>query len=216
MPQTFDHAAVLTVKLALLGIAVFVGATVAVAVWRMTASVAPDVGVPQPIPFSHRHHVGDDGISCLYCHSSVQRSATAGLPATEVCLSCHSVLFRDSPALAPLHESARTGQPVAWRRVYDVPDFVFFNHSVHVAKGVACVTCHGRVDKMPELLRPQPIEMQWCLDCHRAPGRHVGPPDQVMVMRDPPALSAADMARLRDIFQLEGSDRLTSCSTCHR
>jgi hypothetical protein len=214
--QIFDQASVLFVKLTLLGIAILVGTTIAVVVWRMTASVTDSVGVAQPIPFSHKHHVGDDGISCLYCHASVQKSASAGMPSTEVCLTCHSVLFKDSPVLAPLHKSEETGIPIRWNRIYDLPDFVFFNHSIHVGKGVACVTCHGRVDQMPQLVRHQPIEMQWCLDCHRAPEKNVGPPDQVFVMRDTPALSNQEVDQLKDIFHFESESRMTSCTTCHR
>jgi hypothetical protein len=216
MPQIFDKAATLCVKLLLLGIAVLIGGTIAVMAWQMQAPVMADVAVAQPIPFSHRHHVGDDGIDCRYCHATVERSASAGMPSTQVCLTCHSVLFRDSPVLAPLFESARTGKPIHWNRVYDLPDFVFFNHSIHIAKGMACVTCHGRVDRMPELVRQQRLDMQWCLDCHRAPDKHMVPPDQVFAMRDPPALSHEEVAQLRRIFHFESEARMTSCTTCHR
>lgn len=216
MSQIFDKAAVLCVKLVLLATAVLLAVTIAIVAWQMNAPVAAGVAVAQPIPFSHKHHVGDDGIDCRYCHVSVQTSASAGMPSAEICLTCHAVLFKDAPVLAPLHASAATGVPIHWNRVYDLPDFVFFDHSVHVAKGVACVSCHGRVDQMPQLVRNQPLEMQWCLDCHRAPERRVGPPDQVFAMRDPPALSDDDVASLRRIFHFESEDRLTSCTTCHR
>jgi len=216
MAQVFDNAATLCVKLVLLGIAVFVAATIAIVAWQMNAPVAAGVTVDQPIPFSHRHHVGDDGIDCRYCHTTVETSASAGMPSSQICLSCHSVLFRDSPALAPLHASAESGTPLRWNRLYDLPDFVFFNHGIHVAKGVACATCHGRVDQMPQLVRHERLDMQWCLDCHRAPDRRVGPPDQVFAMRDPRALSDEDVAVLRRLYRFESESRMTSCTTCHR
>jgi hypothetical protein len=216
MPQIFDKAATLFVKLALLGVAVLLVATIAIMAWQINAPVMSSVGVAQPIPFSHKHHVGDDGIDCRYCHATVQQSASAGMPSTQVCLTCHAVLFRDSPALAPLHASAETGIPIKWNRVYDLPDFVYFNHSIHVAKGMACVTCHGRVDRMPQLVRNQSLDMQWCLDCHRAPEKHMVPPGQVFSMQDPPHLSGDDIQQLRQIFHFESEERMTSCTTCHR
>ncbi|ANN72365.1 cytochrome c3 family protein [Bordetella bronchialis] len=216
MSQVFDKAAVLCVKLVLIGTAILAAVTIAAVAWRMDAPVAAQVAVAQPIPFSHKHHVGDDGIDCRYCHVSVQTSASAGMPSAGICLTCHAVLFKDAPVLAPLHASAATGIPIHWNRVYDLPDFVYFDHSVHVAKGVACVSCHGRVDQMPQLVRNQPLEMQWCLDCHRAPEKRVVPPDQVFTMRDPAALSDDDVASLRRIFHFESEERMTSCTTCHR
>ncbi len=216
MAQVFDKAATLCVKLVLLGTLGLLLVSIAVVIWQMTAPVAADVAVAQPIPFSHKHHVGDDGIDCRYCHVSVQKTAAAGMPSAEICLTCHSVLFKDAPVLAPLHEAAATGVPIRWQRVYDLPDFVFFDHSIHVAKGVACVTCHGRVDRMPQLVRHEELQMQWCLDCHRAPQKHVGPPDQVFVMRDVPPLSNEDMETLQRVFHFESEARMTSCTTCHR
>ncbi|MBO9353263.1 cytochrome C [Bordetella petrii] len=216
MSQLFSDASVLFIKLALLGLVLLAGAGAVLAYWRMSAAEAPYTGPDQPIPFSHKHHVGDDGIDCRYCHTTVETSAAAGMPATQVCLTCHSQLFKDAPAFAPLHASVQTGQPVPWKRVYDLPDFVYFDHSIHVAKGVACVTCHGRVDQMPRIVRAQRLDMQWCLDCHRAPGRRIGPHDQVFVMHDPAPLSAADVDQLKRIFDLESRARMTSCTTCHR
>ena len=216
MPQVFSESSVLMIKLALVSLALFVVFTVAMFSWRMTASLAPDTGPVQPIPFSHKHHVGDDGLDCRYCHASVETSASAGMPSTQVCLTCHSVLFTDSPALKPLQDSAASGLPVPWKRVYDLPDFVFFDHSVHVAKGVACVSCHGQLDQMPQVTRHQELQMQWCLDCHRSPHGRVGPRDQVFAMSPASALSGDDVLRLSKIFQLESRARLESCTTCHR
>jgi len=216
MPQLLERSQVLLVKLILLvPVGLFV-LTVAGMIWGATSPVAPGVAVPQPIPFSHKHHVGDDGIDCRYCHASVETSASAGMPATSICMGCHSQLFRDAPALAPLRESMRSGKPIAWNRVYDLPDFVFFNHSIHVKKGVACASCHGRVDQMPVLLRQEAPDMQWCLECHRNPAARVVPPDHVTAMGAMPELSDAEREQLLKMLQLEGRQRLTDCSTCHR
>lgn len=126
-------------------------------------------GVPmeQPVMFSHRHHAGDLGIDCRYCHASVDDSPFAGIPSTETCMTCHSQLFTDSPMLAPVRESFQTGLPIAWNRVHDLPEFVFFDHSIHMAKGLDCTQCHGDVADMPLVSKRQPLSMQWCLDCHR-------------------------------------------------
>lgn len=216
MPQIYDKAAILFVKLVLLGIVVLLATTIAVMAWQMNAPVMATASVAQPIPFSHKHHVGDDGIDCRYCHTTVEKSASAGMPSTQVCLTCHKVLFRDSPALAPLHASAETGVPIKWNRVYDLPDFVYFNHSIHIAKGMACMTCHGRVDRMPQIVRNERLDMQWCLDCHRAPEKHMTRPGQQFSMQDPAPLSAGEITQLSHIFHYESEARMTSCTTCHR
>lgn len=169
----------------------------------------------QPIPFSHKHHVADDRIDCRYCHTSVESAAFAGMPSTRVCLTCHSQLFADAPVLRPLHESARTQTPIAWKRVYDLPGFVYFDHSIHVAKGIGCVECHGRVDQMPITRRQAPLTMQWCLDCHRDPAPHLRARERVFAMIETPALQADGDALARH-YQLESTRRLTDCSTCHR
>ena len=122
---------------------------------------------PQPLPFDHRHHVRDDGISCGYCHGEARRSARAGMPAASLCMGCHAQIWRDSEALAPLREAYFAGAPLAWQRVTRLPDFVFFDHSIHVAKGVGCAACHGRVDLMAQVYAVQPFTMRFCLECHR-------------------------------------------------
>src|SRR5215472_4734963 len=149
MPQVFSRRSALVVKLVLVGLGgAFVALVVAGGIWREHWVQALGEPLEQPIPFSHKHHVGDDGIDCRYCHTTVETSRHAGLPSTHICLTCHSQLYRDAAMLRPLHESERSGTPIAWTRVHDLPDFVFFDHSVHVAKGVGCVECHGRVDQM--------------------------------------------------------------------
>jgi hypothetical protein len=191
-------------------------AAVMVARWRMSPENAQAQVVSQPIRFSHKHHVGDDGIDCRYCHTSVEKSSFAGLPSTDICLTCHSQLYRDSPELAPLHDSARTGKPIRWNRVNDVPDFVYFDHSIHVNKGVACVECHGRVDQMPLTWRAAPMEMQWCLHCHRSAPEHIRPLSEVFLMQDAKPLSREEIKQLSQMLQLQNTRRLTDCSTCHR
>src|ERR671939_863118 len=133
----------------------------------------------QPVQFSHKHHVGDDGLDCRYCHTSVETSASAGIPPTQTCMNCHSQIWADSPYLEPVRESWRTGRPIEWVRVHDLPDYVYFNHSIHVAKGVGCSTCHGRIDQMPIVYQASSLQMEWCLGCHRNPEQYVRPRDAV-------------------------------------
>jgi hypothetical protein len=170
--------------------------------------------VDQPLQFSHLHHVTDAGIDCRYCHTSVETSSFAGIPATEICMNCHSQLWATSPYLEPVRASLRDDQPLRWVRVHDLPDFVYFNHSIHVKKGFGCETCHGRVDQMALMLQQNTLQMNWCLDCHRAPERFVRPRDQIVTMGyRPPQPQAVLGPRLVKEYGIES---LTSCSTCHR
>ena len=168
----------------------------------------------QPVPFSHRHHVGELGIDCRYCHTSVEKSAFAGIPPTETCMNCHKQIWKDSPMLAPVRESYKTQKPLRWTRVHDLPDFAYFNHSAHINKGVGCVSCHGRVDTMPLTWQHGALTMGWCLDCHRDPIPHLRPRDQVFSMTwQPPdnqRKQGMELARERDVQTLQ------SCSYCHR
>ena len=215
MPQVFQPPSVFGLKLFLLG------ALLAVAVaWITLYKALPARGGPltpqQPIAFSHKHHAGDDGIDCRYCHSSVEKSSFAGLPSAQVCLTCHSQLFSDAAILEPLRESARTGRPLRWVRVHDLPDFVFFNHSIHIAKGIGCFDCHGRVDRMPRIERVASLDMQWCLSCHRDPAAHLRPRGQVFDMASEPPRDPKARAALVSSMHLLPEQRRTDCSTCHR
>ena len=175
-----------------------------------------EVGVArtQPIPFSHKHHVGDNGIDCRYCHTSVEDSSFAGIPPTTTCMNCHTQIWADSAMLAPVRESFRTGLPIQWTRVHNLPGFVYFDHSIHVHKGIGCSTCHGRVDQMPLMWRENTLYMDWCLDCHREPERFVRPREHVFSMDYvPPADQLAIGRKLVKDYNIE---KLTSCSTCHR
>jgi hypothetical protein len=171
----------------------------------------------QPVPFSHAHHVGGEGFDCRYCHTSVENSSFAGLPPTQICMNCHSQIFRTSPTLEPVRASYRTDQSIRWTRVHDLPDFVYFNHSIHVAKGVGCTTCHGAVDEMPLMRRVQSLEMQWCLDCHRHPEANVRPRELVFDLQwrpDPNKQIAIGTALVHDYGIRTG--HITNCSDCHR
>src|SRR5512145_2133327 len=135
--------------------------------------------IAQPVPFYHLHHVGGMGIDCRYCHTSVDKSATAGIPPTKTCMNCHSQIFNQSPTLEPVRASWRNGTSIEWKKVHDLPDFVYFNHSAHVNKGVGCTTCHGPVDTMPLVMQRASLQMEWCLECHRAPERYLRPKEEV-------------------------------------
>jgi len=176
-----------------------------------------DVVREQPIQFSHKHHVEDDGIDCRYCHTSVEQSAFAGIPPTKTCMNCHSQIFAASPYLEPIRESFRTGKPIEWTRVHKLPEFVYFDHSIHVNKGVGCASCHGQVDRMPLVRQVASLQMEWCLDCHRHPERALRPREQVFNMQwQPPADQLEQGRRLAREYNIRSVEELTSCSTCHR
>jgi hypothetical protein len=215
MVQIFHPRFGLFVKLGLLALIAF--AASAVLAWRGLTAEPHGIGeaVEQPVPFSHRHHAGDLGIDCRYCHSTVETDAFAGMPPISTCMTCHSQLYTDQQALKPVVDSWRSGVALHWQRVHQLPDFVYFNHSIHVAKGVGCVSCHGRVDRMPLTSRTQSLSMQWCLDCHRAPQKFLRPRDQAFSMswaaKDQDKLGLALIQRYHI-----GTRRLTDCSVCHR
>jgi hypothetical protein len=171
----------------------------------------------QPIPFSHAHHVGGIGIDCRYCHTTVETSGFANLPPTKTCINCHSQIWNTSPTLEPVRASFRTDESIRWTRVHDLPDFVYFNHSIHINKGVGCETCHGRVDRMPLMYQYASLQMEWCLNCHRHPERYVRPRDAVYTMGYRPAGNQEEIGRrLVKEYKIQGEWALTSCSTCHR
>jgi len=168
----------------------------------------------QPIQFSHQHHVGGIGIDCRYCHTSVEKAASAGIPPTKTCMNCHAQIWANSPFLEPVRESFRSDRPLRWIRVHDLPDYVYFNHSVHVKKGVGCATCHGRIDRMPLMYQKSSLLMEWCLDCHRHPERFVRPREAVYQMDYQPPDNQLELgARLVKAYDIKS---LTTCSTCHR
>jgi hypothetical protein len=171
----------------------------------------------QPVPFSHKHHAGELGIDCRYCHSTVETSANAGFPATHVCMTCHSQLWRNAAMLAPVRESLADNRALDWHRVAHVPDYVYFRHDIHIAKGIGCVECHGRIDRMPLTYRAKAFKMKFCLECHRDPAPHLRPRDAVFDMDwKPPADHAALGRKLMKLYRIRSPRELTSCGVCHR
>lgn len=169
----------------------------------------------QPIKFDHRHHVRDDGITCEYCHGGVERSPFAGIPATSVCVNCHAQVWTASPELAEVRRSYFANEPIRWLRVNALPDFVFFDHSAHVTKGVGCVSCHGRVDTMGQVYQAAPLTMRWCLDCHREPEGHLRPLDAITDMEwAPDPARAKELGR--ELRASLGVRSVVECSGCHR
>jgi hypothetical protein len=168
----------------------------------------------QPIQFSHERHVGGNGLDCRYCHAAVETSAVAGIPPTKTCMNCHSQIWAASPYLEPVRASYRNDRSIQWVKVHDLPDFVYFNHSIHVNKGVGCTTCHGQVDQMPLMWTVNTLQMEWCLDCHRNPEQYLRPREAVFRMDyQPPADQLTLGRKLVEDYEVK---RLTSCSTCHR
>ncbi|AKT42131.1 cytochrome c3 family protein [Chondromyces crocatus] len=178
--------------------------------WNSGQGYAP----VQPVQFDHRHHYQDGAIDCRYCHNTVERSATAGMPSMGKCMGCHGQIWNDSPKLEPVRQSYFSGLPLRWRRVHDLPDFVYFNHAIHVNKGVGCVTCHGRVDQMAAVQQVAPLTMKWCLDCHRAPEGHLRPLETITDMAWSPGGAGETVGH--EVAAELGVQRLTHCSTCHR
>ena len=171
----------------------------------------------QPVQFSHKHHVGDDGIDCRYCHTTVETTATAGFPTTQTCMNCHSQLFADSPYLEPVRASFRDNKPIEWVRVHDLPEFTYFNHSIHVAKGVGCSTCHGQIDNMPAVYQQNTLQMEWCLACHREPEKFIRPKSEIYNMDWKDAdLNEQERLDLKAAYKIRSKEMMTSCSVCHR
>lgn len=216
MGQIFHPSANTLFRVAIVGGALCAAAAAFVFGGYARSPYVTEVGVApeQPVPFSHKHHVGDVGLDCRYCHTTVETSPVAGIPPTKVCMNCHSQIWLESPTLEPVRASFRTERPLVWTRVHDLPDFVYFDHSIHVAKGVGCTTCHGRVDRMPLTWREQSLQMQWCLDCHRQPERFVRPREKVFdsAWEPPPDQLRRGLALVK-AYRIQ---RKTDCSTCHR
>jgi hypothetical protein len=216
MPQIFHRSTNTIARVSIFGAVLIVAslllliAEVQRSPWVTDAHVARD----QPIQFSHERHVGGNGIDCRYCHTSVEDSPFAGIPPTKTCMNCHSQLFAQSPFLLPVRASFERGRAIEWTRVHNLPDFVHFDHSIHVNKGVGCTTCHGPVDRMPLMAQETSLQMEWCLGCHRRPEQYVRPRAAVFdVNYEPPSDQVALGTRLVAEYQIQ---KLTSCSTCHQ
>src|SRR5881227_406856 len=227
MPQIFRHSTNYLARATIFG-AVFIllaALWVTAEIMRSGWNTGAYIERQQPIQFSHKHHAGDDGIDCRYCHTSVETSASAGMPPTKTCMNCHSQIWNDSPYLEIVRTSWRENKPIEWTRVHDLPDYVYFNHSIHINKGIGCSTCHGRVDQMPIVYQYSSLQMEWCLECHRAPERFIRPREQVFNMEWQAENAAAEnktaaqLARglaLLSEYHVRHKAILQSCSTCHR
>ncbi len=192
-----------------------VGVPIGLMAWVRTPMATGRLRAPeQPVPFDHRHHVSDDGIDCRYCHTTVEHSPLASVPSTDICMNCHNQIWNDSPLLQTVRESYYDDRPIRWQRVNRIPDFVYFNHSIHVNKGVGCEECHGRVDRMARVYQAQPLTMRWCLDCHRDPAKHLRPLNQVTAMGWEPSVDREVLGK--ELMKRYHVDPGTNCTTCHR
>jgi hypothetical protein len=171
--------------------------------------------VQQPVPFSHRHHVAGLGLDCRFCHTAVETSATAGLPPTTTCMTCHSQIWTNAKLLAPVRASLANNTPIVWRRVTDLPGYVYFNHSIHIAKGVGCESCHGAVDTMALTYKAKTLTMEFCLDCHRNPGANLRPKSALYDTHWHPTTKTPSAATLLALYHVPDRN-LTDCSLCHR
>ena len=234
MAQIFNRSANTLARASILGIVLLLTA-VGAALMQLQRSpyvtnqrIAPD----QPVPFSHQHHVAGLGLDCRYCHTTVEESSFAGIPPTKTCMNCHAQIWTNAALLEPVRASFRTGQSLQWTRVHDLPDFVYFNHSIHVNKGVGCYSCHGPVDQMPLMYQENSLQMEWCLNCHRQPEKFLRPKEKVFDMtyhapdgyeknavewKGKKYLNQADLGTaLAKEYHLRTTRDITSCSTCHR
>ena len=219
MAQVFHRIANNVAKISLVVAAILAGTAfyVYTQVARSSYLTGAFVEKQQPVQFSHKHHVGDDGIDCRYCHTTVETTATAGMPPTQTCMNCHNQLFADQPYLEPIRESFRENIPIQWERVHDMPDYVYFNHSIHVAKGVGCSTCHGQIDNMPVVFQVNTLQMEWCLSCHRQPENFIRPKSEIYnTSWDGGNLTPEQRQTLKADYKIREVEVLTSCSTCHR
>ena len=237
--QIFHHSTNTIAKVSIFGGLFIVAASlwVLAEINRSSYNTGQFIEVQQPVQFSHKHHVGDDGIDCRYCHTTVETSNTAGMPPTKTCMNCHSQIWAESPYLEIVRTSFRENKPIEWTRVHDLPDFVYFNHSIHVNKGVGCASCHGRVDQMPAVYQAASLQMEWCLSCHRQPERFLRPKERVTdmgynidedkaekVAASPSNALGENVAEsrvkrgleLKQKYRVRAAAQITSCSTCHR
>lgn len=217
MPAAFTPRANLAATVALVAAAAII-ILLPIAAWLWQVSdYARNVGAPmaQPVPFSHEHHVSGLGLDCRYCHDSVETAATAGMPATHVCMTCHSRIWTNAQILEPVRRSLAKNEPLEWSRVTDLPDYAYFNHSIHIAKGVGCASCHGDVAHMPLTWKAKTLTMQFCLDCHRDPGPNLRPRDKIYDTGWRRDANTPSPQALVTQYRIGGRN-LTECSICHR
>jgi hypothetical protein len=218
MAQVFHSKMNILSKVSIVVGAVLAGGALTLLLGLARSPYVNMVGVPmeQPVPFSHKHHVNGLGIDCRYCHTSVEEIAFAGIPAVKTCMTCHSQIWTEAPILEPIRASYRTDKAIEWIRLHDLPDFVYFNHSIHVRKGVGCVSCHGRVDQMPLMMKANSLDMQWCIACHKQPEQHLRPREAVFQMDwKPEGDQLALGEKLINEYHVDKA-KLLNCSICHR
>jgi len=218
MAQIFRRSSNYLAKASIVGLVFLVaGASTAFGLlWWSPYRSDVNVSVRQVVPFSHEHHVSGLGLDCRYCHTTVEESSFAGIPPTHTCMTCHSQVWTDAPMLEPVRASYRTNTPLVWNRVHDLPDFVYFNHSIHVNKGIGCATCHGRVDQMPLMRKDQTLFMSWCMECHRDPSQFIRPKDKVFDMAWTPDRPQSEIGpELVKEYDVQ-LNQLTDCWICHR
>jgi len=217
MAQVFGRSMNWVATGSILGGVIVLGTALGVLLNINRLDYVSQVGVArdQPVPFSHKHHVTGVGIDCRYCHTSVEESAFAGIPPTETCMTCHSMLWTEAAILEPIRASLRDDEPIRWTRVHDLPDFVYFRHDIHVSKGIGCQSCHGQVDQMPLMWKENTLNMEWCLECHRAPEKHIRPKEEVFNMNWSPPTNQEEVGRnLVEQYDVQ-KFQLTDCSICH-
>ncbi len=230
MAQVFPKSMNVVFRLAVLGLPL-IGASGGVALaafYRSDYTTGAREVVEQPVPFSHKHHVAQLGIDCRYCHTAVEKSASAGLPPTKTCMNCHQQMWTSADLLEPVRQGYAKGVPIAWTKVHNVPNYTYFNHSIHVAKGVGCYSCHGQIDEMNLVFQTKTLLMEWCLDCHRKPENHLRPKSEVYNIAWKPADLGVNPDTGKPFTQLEIGKQvkkenlirndhvLTNCSICHR
>ncbi|HEU4659773.1 MAG TPA: cytochrome c3 family protein [Pseudolabrys sp.] len=218
MPQIFRPSADSVARILLVSIVVgpFVAIGIGYAVTQSPYITGQNVTMKQPVPFSHAHHAGDLAIDCRYCHAGVEKSAFAGMPPTTTCMTCHSQLYTNAPMLAPVRLSLAERKPIHWQRVHRLPDYVYFDHSIHIAKGIGCTTCHGPVQTMPLMRQHESLTMGWCLSCHRDPTLYLRPENQVFNSDWKPPADQRERGKELLAHYLIDTKHLTDCSTCHR
>lgn len=218
MSQLFPPSMNIIAKLSLLAVIFILAGLAWLAYSLIRSPIVTGVGVAkaQPVPYSHAQHVGGLGLDCRYCHTSVETSNTASIPPTETCMGCHAQVATDSPNLQLVRSSLETGQPLAWVRVHDLADYVYFNHAIHVRQGVGCETCHGRVDQMAVVAKTENLQMDWCLECHRFPEKYIRPREAVFTMGWTPPVDQATLGAQLVVEHGIQVDQLTDCSICHR
>jgi hypothetical protein len=232
MPQIFHRSSNTIAKVSIVLVLALVGGSLfaALELQRSPYYSWRNVTREQPVPFSHQHHVAGLGIDCRYCHTSVETSNFAGVPPTKTCINCHQQIWTTAPMLEPVRESFRSGNSLKWTRVNSLPDFVYFDHSIHINKGVGCNECHGQVDKMPLMRAANTLQMEWCLTCHRAPEKVLRPREEVFNMEyQRPSSGHAVTVNgqkfndqealgnyLKKEYHLRSVWDITSCNTCHR